>query len=94
MTRPIEDILRDAWRLRDEFDAAAVDLSGQALQAGPENVLRAVETVTAMLYFKERHKWEAMLGGVLDALAPDVFRIYQERGAEAAYEAAHGREDT
>lgn len=66
--RPIKDILRDAWRLRDELDAAAIDLSGQALHAGPENVLRT--------------------------LAPDIYRIYEERGPTAAYDAAHGREET
>lgn len=92
MTRPIEDILADAWRLRDELDAAAVDLSGQRLQDGPEGVLTAVQEATRALYLGDIDR-NQLAHLVIRALDEDIYRILEERGAEAAYDAAHGRED-
>lgn len=92
-TRPLAVVLREAWKIRDELDRAAIKASGRKVRSGDERIRRAAETVTAMLYFKQTHKWEGMLGAVLDALDPDLYRIYEERSAKDAYDAAHGTED-
>jgi hypothetical protein len=92
--RPIEAIIADAWKIRDELDEAAKQATGHAAQTGDERIRRALETVTEMLYFKQTHKWEGLLGSLLHRLDPNVYQLFEERGASAAYDAVRPPEKT
>ncbi len=89
--RPLADILADAWRLRDELDAAAVRAAHAKIEALPEGVREALEQATRALYLKDLSR-EALAWQVIRALDPDLHRILEERGEQAAYDVVRGEE--
>lgn len=90
--RPLADILADAWKLRDELDAAAIRAAHAKIGTLPDGVQEALREATAALYFGQKHKWEGRFGAIIRALDPDLFRVLDERGAKAVYDVAHGEE--
>lgn len=83
----------DLWRLRDEADALAHQTVAKVVEAQPENVRNALRELTAMLYFKERHKWEGMIQRTIGVLSPEVAKVLDERGEAAAYKVTHGEDE-
>lgn len=82
----------DLWRLRDEADTLAHWTVAKVVEAKPENVQDALRELTAMLYFKERHKWEGMIQRTIAVLSPEVAKVLNERGEAAAYNATHSED--
>lgn len=89
--RPLADILADAWRLRDELDAAAIRAASAKIETLPDGVQDALREATAALYFGPG-TFEARLEKIIRALDPDLYRVLDERGAKAAYDVARGEE--
>lgn len=91
--RPLPELLAEAWKLRDELDAAAVRAAHAKIETHPEGVRKALEEATAALYFGEKHKWEGKFRAIIRSLDPDLLRILEERGEQAAFDVVRG-EDT
>jgi hypothetical protein len=91
--RTASDIAADLWKLRDEADALAHRTVSAVVDEMPDGVRTALQEATAALYFRESHKWEGKFWAIIRALSPEVERVLEERGAEAAYAVAH-REDS
>jgi len=61
------------------------ELNDQRLQS-------ALEELTSMLYFREKHKALAQAWNVLDALAPELAKLAAD-DPHAAFERVHGRDE-
>lgn len=87
--RPLPDILADAWRLRDELDAAAVRAAHAKIETLPEGVRTALQEATSALHLGDMDR-NALAHRVIRALDPDLHRILEERGEEAAFRVVRG----
>jgi transcriptional regulator with XRE-family HTH domain len=85
------DIAADLWRLRDEADALAHATVAKVVEAQPEAVQRALEEATRAAYLKDM-SLEALAYRVIRALSPEVLRVLEERGPQAAYDVVHGED--
>jgi hypothetical protein len=54
-------------------------------------VQRALEEATAAAYLKDM-SLEALAYRVIRALSPEVLRVLEERGPQAAYDVVHGED--
>lgn len=89
--RTASDIAADLWRLRDEADALAHATVAKVVEAQPEAVQRALEEATRAAYLKDM-SLEALAYRVIRALSPEVLRVLEERGPQAAYDVVHGED--
>lgn len=89
--RPLADLLADAWRLRDELDAAAVRAAHVKIETSPDGVQEALREATRALYLGDLNR-DTLAHLVIRALDPDLYRILDERGASVAYAVARGEE--
>ena len=89
--RPLPELLAEAWRLRDELDAAAIRAAHAKIEALPEGVQTALREATSALYLGDMDR-NALAYRVIRALDPDLYRILEERGAQAAYDVVRGEE--
>jgi hypothetical protein len=85
--RSLPTLIREAWKLSDQLEAAANAASGRSARSKPKAIRRAIEHVLDALYFHETHKWEGKLTQILQALDPELARVATERGFSAAWDA-------
>ena len=89
--RPLPELLVEAWKLRDELDAAAVRAAHAKIETHPEGVRTALREATCALYLGDMDR-NALAYRVIRALDPDLLRILEERGGQAAYDVVRGEE--